>query len=276
MANETLDKDRITNPEMWNLLLRISPRELHVVAYSIVEENSLIYRRFPLEGLPETFLRDLEGVIYDNPMLLCDFRRIYCVIQTSSLVVIPSDYTDESDCKDLFDAAHPDFKGHLLFEPTGARNATIVAGIENELAGFIRRTFHNAIICSHLSSLIRFFSAKAGKGNNMKMLANIRESSLDAIIVQGGSLMLANTFSFSDPMDAVYYILACRNNIGLDPQNDELLLSGDSATREKVIPVLRKYIARVMPAIFPPQMFKSGKDAMLAPFDLIVTPLLCE
>ena len=87
--------------------------------------------------------------------------------------------------------------------------------------------------------------------------------------------MLANTFSFSDPMDAVYYILACRNRIGLDPHNDELLLSGDASVREKILPMLRTYLARVMPMIFPPQMFKSGKDAMIAPFDLIVTPI-CE
>lgn len=276
MTNGTLEKDRLSNPEMWNLLLRVSPRELHVVAYSIVEDNSLLYRSFPLEGNSDAYLRALEEVIYDNPMLLSDFRRVYCVVQTDSLSVLPAGYTDEADCEELFHDANPEFKGHLLFEQTGARNATIVAGIENDLMGFLRRTFHNAVIYSHLSSLSRFFSAKAGKGNSMKMLANLRESSMDILIMQGGSLMLANTFSFSDPMDAVYYILACRNRIGLDPHNDELLLSGDAATREKIITVLRTYLARVMPAIFPPQMFKSGKDAMLAPFDLIVTPLLCE
>ena len=276
MTNGTLDKDRLSNPEMWNLLLRVSRRELHVVAYSIVEDNSLLYRSFPLECSSDAYLRTLEEIIYDNPMLLSDFRRIYCVVETPALSVIPSGYTDESVREELFYATNPEFKGHILIEPTGARNATIVAGIENDLIGFLRRTFHNAVICSHLSSLARFFSAKAGKGNSMRMLANLRESSLDILIMQGGSLMLANTFSFSDAMDAVYYILACRNRIGLDPHNDELLLAGDTATREKIITVLRTYLARVMPAIFPPQMFKSGKDAMLAPFDLIVTPLLCE
>lgn len=276
MTNGTLDKDRLSNPEMWNLLLRVSRRELHVVAYSIVEDNSLLYRSFPLESSSDAYLRTLEEIIYDNPMLLSDFRRIYCVVETPALSVIPSGYTDESVREELFYATNPEFKGHILIEPTGARNATIVAGIENDLIGFLRRTFHNAVICSHLSSLARFFSAKAGKGNSMRMLANLRESSLDILIMQGGTLMLANTFSFSDAMDAVYYILACRNRIGLDPHNDELLLAGDTATREKIITVLRTYLARVMPAIFPPQMFKSGKDAMLAPFDLIVTPLLCE
>ncbi|MDE6118199.1 MAG: DUF3822 family protein, partial [Duncaniella sp.] len=272
----TLDKDRITNPGMWNLLLRIGPRDLHMAAYSIVEENSLIYRRFQLDSDPDKFLHSLEEIIYDNPIFLNDFRRIYCVVQTHALLVIPSAYSSEDDREAIFKAANPEFEGQIMSEKTGTRNATIMAGVENHLMGFIRRTFHNAVVCSHLSSLTRFFSAKAGKGNNMKMLANLRESSVDVIIMQGGTLMQANTFSFSDPMDAVYYLLACRHRIGLDPHNDELLLAGDSSIREKVITVLRNYLARVMPAIFPPQMFKSGKDAMLVPFDLIVTPLLCE
>lgn len=276
MTCGTLDKDRITDPKMWNLLLRIGMRDLHIAAYSIVEENSMIYRHFLLDSNPDKFLRSLEDVIYDNPMFLSDFRRIYCVVQTQSLLVIPSEYNHESDREEIFKAANPEFEGHIMFEQTGTRNASIVAGVGNDLMGFIRRTFHNAVVCSHLSSLTRFFSAKAGKGNNMNMLANLRESSVDVIIMQGGTLMQANTFSFSDPMDAVYYLLACRHRIGLDPHNDELLLAGDSAIREKIITVLRNYLARVMPAIFPPQMFKSGKDAMLVPFDLIVTPLLCE
>ena len=84
---------------------------------------------------------------------------------------------------------------------------------------------------------------------------------------------MANTFHFKNPDDAVYYLLACRKNLGLDPYNDDLSLAGDQSIREKLMPMLRSFIARVIPVIFPPQMFKAGKDAMLAPFDLIVTPL---
>ena len=45
MAHEALS-DKIETPELWNLLLRISRDALHVVIYSIVEDNSLVYRRF--------------------------------------------------------------------------------------------------------------------------------------------------------------------------------------------------------------------------------------
>ncbi len=64
-------------------------------------------------------------------------------------------------------------------------------------------------------------------------------------MLDGNSLLQANTFLFSNPMDAVYYILASRSRHGLDPYNDEILLTGDQNIREEVTPVLRKYVSRV-------------------------------
>ena len=48
MTPEALS-ERIESPEIRNLLLRLSHDALDVVIYSIVEDNSLIYRRFALD-----------------------------------------------------------------------------------------------------------------------------------------------------------------------------------------------------------------------------------
>ena len=72
MTNGTLDKDLISNPDMWNLLLRLSPSELHVVAYSIIEDNSLIYRRFPLENNPDSYFRQSDAPWRFPPCVLRD------------------------------------------------------------------------------------------------------------------------------------------------------------------------------------------------------------
>ena len=61
----------------------------------------------------------------------------------------------------------------------------------------------------------------------------------------------------------------------MSPTNDELFITGSTTTRETITPILRKHLSFVMPVIFPSEMFKAGKEAMKAPFDLIVIPL-CE
>lgn len=256
---------------MWNLLLRVGLDAVDVVLYSIVEDNSLILRHFPIDPSAPSRIGAIENVIYDNPALLSDFRKVYCVVESRKQTVIPAQCT--SDSQMLFEAAFPGSGLEATADDTGTRNAVIVMGMEPELRGFLNRTFHRMKTMSHLASLCRYFASKAGQGNNVKMVANMRESSLDVIVTDGRRLLLANTFSFNTPADAAYYLLACRQHLGLNPHSDELLLSGSQKVREELTPILRTYISRVMPVIFPPQMFKAGKESMLAPFDLIITPL---
>lgn len=256
---------------MWNLLLRFSNEAIHAVLYSIVEDNSLIYRRFPLDTTVPSRISAIENTIYDNPALLSDFRSICCIVETREYAAVPAICTDKSAL--IFKESFPESRSEPITDASGLDDVVFVAGIEPELRGFINRTFHNAQIRSHISSLSRYFALRAGQGNSIKMLANMRASSLDVIVTDGRRLLLANTFSFNTVDDAAYYLLACRKSLNLDPYADEMLLAGNQSVREKLSPVLRTYLARVMPVIFPPQMFRAGKDAMLAPFDLITAPL---
>jgi hypothetical protein len=53
------------------------------------------------------------------------------------------------------------------------------------------------------------------------------------------------------------------------------LVCGDVALREQIMPELRRFVNYVMPVIFPSTMFRAGKEALNAPFELILLPL-CE
>ena len=57
--------------------------------------------------------------------------------------------------------------------------------------------------------------------------------------------------------------------------SDELHIMGDKEQKKALLPELRKYVKTVIQTIFPAQLLKLGKNAMIAPFDLIVIPL-CE
>lgn len=275
MANGALS-DRIENPSMWNLMLRLSREALHVVLYSIVEDNSLIYRRFDLDtAASASWVGAVQNVIYDNPMLLGDFRRVYCVVETRDYTLVPSQCESESDRRLLFDNAFPSSSLEPSVNGTGALNAIVLSGIEPELRRFINRTYQRVTITSHIAALCRYAIVTGSHGNKVKMLANIRPDSLDVVVSDGHRLLMANTFSYSSPDDAVYYLLAVRRQLGLDAHTDEILMAGNQAKREILTPMLRNFVARVMPVIFPPRMFKAGRDAMLAPFDIITLPL-CE
>lgn len=274
MTNEALS-ERIENPEMWNLLLRLSPRRLDAVIYSIIEDNSLTHHHFELDTASTPWVAAIQNVVYDHPALLSDFRKVYCVVETRDYVIIPSACDDDESRRLLFKTAFPSSQLEMNVNETGASNATVLHGVMPELRGFINRTFQRSTIVCHIAALSRYAIHTGTHGNNLKMTANLRKESIDVVVTDGRKLMLANTFTYKHTDDAVYYILAVRKRLGLDDHTDELLLAGDQSVREAITPSLRNFIVRVMPVIFPPRMFKAGKQAMNAPFDLITLPI-CE
>ena len=82
MEQNRLDKDLIKDPRLWRLALRIDEKKMHVVLFCSVEDNSLIYREIPLDTAAQSTQKAIEEAIYENPLLLSDFARIDCIIET--------------------------------------------------------------------------------------------------------------------------------------------------------------------------------------------------
>lgn len=271
----TLDKELIQNPRLWRLALRINEKKLHVVLFCSVEDNSLIYREIPLDSAAQSLQKAIEEAIYDNPLLLSDFDKVDCIIESNKFTIIPNEISDADAREKIFKTSFPTFDGKIIENNLSELNATLLMGVSADLINFLQRTFNNPTILHNLTPLCIYFYRKSRLGNAGKMYAHIHDNQIDLLSFGKESLKLANTFEFREPIDAIYYILASRQMLKLDAERDEMLIAGDNAVREAISPTLREYLAYVMPVIFPAAMFKAGKDALNAPFDLIVLPL-CE
>ncbi len=273
--NEILNKELIKDPQLWKLALRVEKAALHVMLYSVVEENSLIYRKIEFDKASSSQLKSLENVVYENPLLLSDFLRVDCVVETSIFAIVPPEITSLDAREKIMKTSFSDFDGEIVSCEISEKGAILLMGVETEIIAFLRRTFNNPHLHHNLSPLCRYFFHKNEHGNSTKMYACIRSSKVDIIAVNGSGLRFANTFDYRNSIDVVYYIMASRQMLGMDNANDEMFLSGSPSARESVAETLRKYISYVMPVIFPSAIFKVGKEAMKAPFDLVVLPL-CE
>lgn len=266
-----LDKDLIPNPADWRLIMRIDRDVLHVMAFSPREYDSLIYRALPLDRSATSQLKAIEDAVYDNPMLLNDFGRVDCLISTPRFILTPDDDTPASDAFALMRKMFPsDTHCDLAAHGMGG----MYLQIEEDVVRFLRRTFANINISHPLVPLIKYFtrSTMTGSGNGRNMYVSFHADKADVVATSTGRLLMANTFRFTCGLDIVYYILACRQQLGFN-ENDPLLITGDASVREEATATLRRHIRHVMPVIFPSTMFRCGKDAMTAPFDLIALPL---
>mgnify|MGYP000794979832 FL=1 len=107
------------------------------------------------------------------------------------------------------------------------------------------------------------------------MYIHLQKKWIDIACFNKKGLLFANSFEYGDIHDAAYYILNVWEQQGFDQEKDELQLTGDKEPRQIITRIAQEYIRQVRPSIFPPQLFKLGKETLEAPFDLTVIPL-CE
>jgi hypothetical protein len=274
MTAQTLNKELIENPALWRLLLLIDDDNLVVVANSTVEDSSLIHVKLPYDSAAASPIRAIEDVIYSNPLLLSDFNKVECIVRSKHFLIVPT-ATDEQSANVIAGKLWNDNSLSIITDEVANLCANIVWAVDAQLVNFLVRTFNNPRIVHHLTPLARYFSRKSRLGNSGKMYVNLRRNYLDVIAFNGGKVSLINSYEYQDKDDATYFVLAVANEAGFNLDDDELMICGDVALREQIMPELRRFVNYVMPVIFPSAMFRAGKEALNAPFELILLPL-CE
>ena len=277
----------IARPRLWRLALEVDSDGLHAQTWSTVDEGSMSLLWLPL-NTSSGLKKALEEAVYAAPVLLSDFAGVDIAVRTNaytllgrstatgmgedlaSLLADPEAIAEVTAIADQSDSVHTDTAGHT----------EVLWAMDRETDQFLARTFRNPRICCHITPLIRYFGSRTLLGNSAKTHVNIhgRDASrqLDIVIYDHtGSLAMATTKAAPTDDDVLYHIFASMKIAGLDPHADEIVISGDTSERLRMMPILRKYAAYVMPAIFPSAAFRAGRDALKAPFPLIVLPL-CE
>lgn len=280
MTERHNDISSIERPRLWRLALQIDTDAIRAVVWSTVEESSLLHFSLPLDPARDR-RKAIEEAVYAAPVLLSDFGSVDVVVRTRAYSVVPEGLDDDMHERLAeYLRLSADSPCTVYADAVPDSGAAVLWTLDTDVANFLARTFRNPTMHCHISLLMRYFSRKSLLGNSGKIYlhlhANGRGRSADILAFgTDGRPAVVTTHAIPSDDDALYYTLASANIAGLDPAEDEILLCGDHAARDSVMPRLRQYAACVMPVIFPSAAFRNGREALNAPFPLVILPL-CE
>ncbi len=266
----------IHDSRLWNLYIAPDTDCVEVMAYCPIEDHSLVVSSIPVDPDATDTVGAFEEAVYDNPLLLNDFNRVTIVSRSGLFAIMPTELTLNRDLvADIVDEMTGVCGKALIIDELPLLDASVCHLIDTELYNFITRTFNGARFIHRLSGFTRYCHGTHRGAGSLTSHVNLRRGSLDIVLYQSDRLLLANTYEWIEPADALYYIMATRSAMDID-RKAPVVLSGDREVRDSLTPLLREYLPTVMPAIFPAAMFRAGgATAMNAPTDLIVLPL-CE
>lgn len=272
-----LSKTPGVDTSMVQLNIRLSDSALDLTLYNPLENDSLIHRHADLPSIvgdAGAYLHALENFIYDNPLLLNDFMAVNILVESDRFTLMPSEVADEPDVATrLFRKAHPSTADDaaIVEAQLGVSDIMIVFAMDGPVYSFLYRTFPTLKLTHTIVPFVRYACSRIPAGNAVKAYVNFRSDSLDIVIADGRQLRLANRFGATEISDMLYYILATVSSV--QPQPEEIFLTGDRQVRTSLTSELRRFHPYVMPMVFPSEMFKAGREAMDIPFDLAVLPL---
>ena len=247
------------------------------MAFCPFEDGALQRMEAPLKGATAAErLKSLESAVYDNPGLLLDYGSVTLLWRTPRLALMPGFVTDDAVAAEVLRACWPADDAEPEFETLSDLWPQLDTRIEYEVpamtANFMRRTFVNPSMHHALSPQAVWFGSRHGGRSRGKTLVNLRRDAMDVVVLGHRAPLLVNTFDCTETADAAYYLLAMRDALGLR-QTDEIIIAGDSRRRSALTPVLRRYVAYVMPAIFPAELFRAGRAVLSCPFETAIAPV---
>lgn len=272
-----LDKELISQPELWRLVLMVGSGRLYVALYPPVAREEIMWRQFAFDAAAPSPLKALEDIIYDNPLLLCDFRCVDCILDTPGCLFVPAD-TPSDDYELLLSAVRPDAaSAEILAQPAGP-DAVMLQPLDPDITAFLKRTFYNITFRSRLPLLVNYFSAPQRELTERRAIALIDGQRLTLLAFDGRKMLAANDFTFSTPADAAYYVMASIQRLHFDPADSGFTLAiyGQSMTAEGTLAsTLRPYVANIRAVPFPSLRYRASKSTLQAPFPLLIAPI-CE
>lgn len=274
-----LDKDLISQPEHWKLTLMLSADRLVAALYPPVNREEMIWRSFDFDRSAPGTLRALEDIIYDNPLLLSDFKRVDCIIDNVPSLLLPSRLPEEA-IENAYrkSVAGASESGEMELFPSGDNDVTVTLVQDPMMRSFITRTFYNVRFDSRIAALCRFFTGRAEAPQSPAVYAIDSHRRLTVIATDAGHhILMANEFSYSQPVDAAYYLLASMQHLELDPATTAVSISSPASSPDtgSLQQMLQPYLPLMGALPFPTLRYRASKTTLQAPFDLLIRPI-CE
>ncbi|MBN2237877.1 MAG: DUF3822 family protein [Bacteroidales bacterium] len=221
-----------------------------------------------------------ENFLAQNPFDSYVFDRVSVVITNSFFTLIPQSLYQEEVAPSYLSIGH-ELPEDFTVKANYSReiDAYVVYGIYAPLFFLLSDTFSNLEIRHELTVFLNKIASIQKKENKTAVYVEAHADSFLVSVFQAEKLLLANTFSFKEKEDFVYFLLAIYDLLQLNVEFIPLWFSGMIDRRSPLYAIAYQYIRNIdfvkietADLIFDPAI----EDIEKMKFNLLTQALVCE
>lgn len=230
-----------TKSHTYILSIRLTPSGFYFSIHcptdsTVFYQNSITFKS------SETYLKNIEKLIFDYSFFTYDFKRINVIQVNDKLTIVPNEYYDKRFEPSLlsFNVQSPTKK--VLSNGIDKLDCKVIWDIDESHHNFLSRSLLNPRFTNHLSILIPFYYQLHNKANSTLFINFNDDNMIDAVAFSGEELFFAKTFVATNPLEDRYFIQKTWEVLKLDAQNDKLFFSGETVNHDTCIDMIKKLI----------------------------------
>ena len=193
------------------------------------------------------FILKMEETILDKLPTDAEREKLVCEVETTRLLLLPPDITDERLCRQMYDmtfSAMPEEEQLITvpFEIPSGQSVQFCFGIDHALYNFLQRNYENLHFTHPITSLIKE-AYNMVQGNCMVVRCNDRY--MELAVFRDKKFEFCNSYHTSHAENRTYYVMNTWKQLQLDQLNDYLLVLGGTNEGLQVRASTHRFIKHV-------------------------------
>lgn len=189
----------------------------------------------------------LDEIVMNRPWIAYPYQSVVVLVDNTASALVPAALFDEKE-KGTFLAFNQTYKDNSRIATDKLKNADAVNVyyLANMLAAKIKDLWANATIV-HISTVLIESLLIGNKHQNIdsKVFVNVRKNVFDMVVIRNQKLLFYNTFKFSTKEDFIYFLLFAMEQLRLNPEKIELILSGLIEKSSEIFGITERYIRTI-------------------------------
>lgn len=188
----------------------------------------------------------LEAAFVQNTFLNKTYKKISVSFSNNLYTYVPSPLFDANAAKNYLQLnCKLSETDEVTFTSMKNLNAICIFAFDKKLKSFFDYQFPGA---KYLHQTLVLCDAVLNNLKNKELpvvLINIKKNEFDILIVKDKKVELINTYSFTNADDLLFYVLYVMEQLSLNPDKQEVLISGEILKNSSIYERLIKYIRTV-------------------------------
>ena len=189
----------------------------------------------------------LDSLLIKIPWLGFPFLRISMVYRTPVSTLLPQALFNKTNAALYleFNHVHPK-ENRIVFDHVKHSDAVNVYSLPKTIIEKIKTTWPNVLLKHSSTCLIENLHVLVkNKSDDNSLFLNVEENSFDLIYFKHNKLHFINQFAFNTKEDFIYFLLTAIEQLKLNPESVELLLSGKIDKSDALYEIIYRYIRQV-------------------------------